>query len=98
MGYQIAYGAALVKTHIPERRKIRISIKSAGIFFAVFLILIVFFLGSREAVQDFLLPGNSQITKAALSKLVTELQEGEPLSASFDAFCREIVDGANIPK
>ena len=98
MGYQIQYGQTIVKTFVSERKKFRISRKGTGVLIIVLVILLVIALGSREAVQDFLIPGNSQVTRAAVSKMVSDLKEGEPLSACFEAFCREIVDAANIPE
>ncbi len=98
MGYQIQYGQAMVKTHVPERKKFKISGKGVKIVFAVLVILLAIAFGSREAVQDFFLPGNSQVTRAAMSKMVTDLKDGESLASAFEAFCLEIVDGANIPE
>ena len=96
MGYQIQYGATIVKTHIPDRKKTRFSRKNAGILFTVLVILLAIICVGREDVQDFLIPGNSQVTRTAVTKMITDIKDGEPLSASFEAFCREIVDGANI--
>ena len=98
MGYQIQYGAVMVKKHIPERKKLSVSQKISGILFVVLFIFLAIIFGSREGVQDFLIPGNSRVTREAMSKMVTDLREGEPLSDSFEAFCREIVSSAGIQK
>ncbi len=98
MGYQIQYGQTAVKTYIPERKRFRFNRKSVKILIVCVLIMLGTILGSRETIQNFFLPGNSQITREAVTQMVTNLKEGEPLAASFEAFCREIVDGANIPK
>ena len=86
----------IVKKHIPDRKKIRFSRKSVGIFFSVLIILLGTILVGREEVQDFLIPGNGQVTRTAVTKMIADIKEGDSLSDSFEAFCREIVDGANI--
>lgn len=98
MGYQIQYGQAMVKTYVPERNKFKVSRNNIIIVIAGLVLLLATIFGSQEAVQNFLLPGNGEVTRTAVSKMVTDLKDGEPLAASFEAFCREIVDGANIPK
>ena len=98
MGYQIQYGTAMVKTHVPERKGNKFLRKYAKIVVAGVVVLLAIFFCSREAVQDFLIPGNSQVTREAISKLLSDLKDGEPLSNSIEVFCREIVNGANISK
>lgn len=97
MGYQIQYGATMQKTHIPERRKFRLTWKGLTILFAAPLILLAIYFGRQEAVQNFFLPGNSQVTRGAISELVSDLKDGKSFSDSVEAFCREIVEGANVP-
>ena len=98
MGYQIQYGQTIVKTHISEQNKFRLSRKNGSILIVVFCILLAIFFGSRKEVRDFLVPGNSAVTREALSNMVSDLMSGEPLFDSFEAFCLEIVDGAKIPE
>ena len=98
MGYQIHYGTVMVKTHVPEGKGIKISRKYTKIVIAGVVVLLAIFLCGREAVQDYLIPGNSQVTREAMSKLVSDLKDGELFSNSIEVFCREIVNGANISK
>ena len=98
MGYQIHYGATIQKIHIPENRNVRLNRKAVCFLIAVPLILFAIHFGGQEAVQKILLPGNSQVTRAAISDLVSDLKDGKSLSVSVEAFCREIVTGANAPK
>ena len=97
MGYQIQYGASMVKTRIPERRNLS-SYKYIKYLIVACVILFAIFLGSREEVQNFLLPGNGNVTRSAISKMVSNLKDGAPLAASIEVFCLEIVNGARIPQ
>lgn len=98
MGYEIQYGQTMVKMYVPERKKFLLTRKNGGILITgIVILLALYFCNWREA-WDFLIPGNSKVTRAAASKMVTNLKDGEPISASFEAFCREIINGANIPE
>ena len=97
MGYQIQYGETMVKTYIPEGITIS-SWKCIKRFMIIVLIFTAIFLGSRKEVQNFLLPGNGEVTRNAISKMVSNLKEGEPLGTSIEAFCVDIVNGASIPQ
>ncbi len=42
-------------------------------------------------VQEILLPGDPEVTEAALEGMIARLKTGTSLSQAFEAFCREIV-------
>jgi hypothetical protein len=54
--------------------------------------------GGVNRVKEWILPGNAQVTEAALDNLVTDLKEGEKLEDAITAFCQEIIDHAKIPQ
>lgn len=45
-----------------------------------------------------LLPGDPEITAAALDELRQDLYDGQPIQEALTAFCREIIDGAHLPE
>jgi hypothetical protein len=45
-------------------------------------------------VQKYLLPGDPEVTAAALEQMVDDLRAGHGLGAAVTAFCREIVENA----
>lgn len=54
--------------------------------------------GGISKIKEWILPGNAQVTEAALDNLVADLKEGEKLEDAITAFCQEILDHANIPQ
>ena len=97
MGYQIRYGQKMVKTYVPERKKFKTTRKQIWTVCVCLMLLLAIIFGSQENVQNFLLPGNGEVTRVAISKMVAALKAGAPFADSFEVFCREIVDGAYIP-
>lgn len=95
MGYQIQYGTSMVKTYIPERSKLSPYKCLMGLLI-IGLLLIAILGGSRVEIQNFLLPGNGELTRNAISQMVTDLSNGKPLGASVEAFCLEIVNDGNV--
>lgn len=98
MGYQIQYGVTAVKTYVPERKKNKSKRKNIKIIFAFIAVFIAIYLGSRDAVLEFLLPGDGKTTRVALSRMVADIQDGEPFGDVVEAFCLEIVNGAKNSK
>ena len=47
----------------------------------------------RLWVRDILLPGDEDITAAALEGMVSDLRSGEPLGDAVETFCKEILAG-----
>lgn len=98
MGYQIQYGTTVIKKYVPDhKRRNRFSLKVFSLFLGI-VILCSMLLSKRDAVINMLLPGDSQVTKAAITNMVSKLKSGEPLAASVEAFCLEIIHGANVPQ
>ncbi len=47
-----------------------------------------------EWVQEVLLPGDPDVTAAALEGMVEDLRSGEGIAEAFKAFCQEIIKNA----
>ena len=93
MGYKIQYGHTMTKTFLreSERKNIRIpSIK--WIIIACVLLLAVYLSGA--GYLDFLIPGNKEVTAAAFSAMVEDVQNGKHVNTAFTEFCLEILDNA----
>jgi hypothetical protein len=45
-------------------------------------------------IRKHLLPGDPEITEAALGQLIGDIQNGERFSEAITTFCREIIDSA----
>lgn len=95
MGYRIDY-QPMKNVRNPEKR-------TAGIpgMTALFLLLFVFIVFSfwpqgAELLREILIPGEADVTVAALETFARELQCGESLSCAFDSFCRHILSEAQI--
>ena len=92
MGYRIVYhGSEAKKTQAKRKRfcKKRIAI---GVI-VVLLGAVIAIPKVRNGMRDLLLPGDEQITLAALEGMVADLKEGEPISEALETFCREIIQG-----
>lgn len=50
--------------------------------------------GIRNKVEQWLIPGDPQVTKAAFSLMLDELREGESLGDAVTTFCNEIIAGS----
>ncbi len=92
MGYRIEYdGSTAQKTIIRiSKGKKRLMLT---ILAAVLTLGAVAFPRSRGILRDLLLPGDEEVTTAALEGLVEDLKEGEPFGDAVETFCREIIYG-----
>lgn len=92
MAYQITYGPV-------KRKKEKQSIKNWKIPLIVFLaVLLVSSLGAlfREELLSFLLPGDPEVTAAALQTMAQQIGEGQRITDALTCFCQEIVENANF--
>lgn len=97
MGYRIQYGETVKKevlTETTRNRKPLIGVIAGLIICCVFTFIIS---KNADKLADFILPGNREVTKNAISAFTEDLREGESVSNAFAAFCKEIIENANIP-
>ena len=87
MSYQIRYTDASmvkqVKTHHKRRTKLAI---------ALCVIMLLVSLLKVDSVQDFWIPGETDVTKMAFSSFTQELREGKKLSEAIAVFCRRVIE------
>jgi len=91
MGYQIHYeSVGRIEKTKPEKHRI------SGVLAVVMVCVLVIGAvavktGALPWVKDYLIPGDPDVTVAALQDMVAGLQSGEALGEAITAFCREIV-------
>ncbi len=76
-----------------KRRNLNFKFVVLGIVFT-FLISSVFLF--RSEIADFLIPGDSMVTKSAFSEFLKNVHNGESISDAALTFCREIIENANV--
>ena len=88
MGYRIAYD--------PSRKEKFYTTKSKRV--PRWLIMAILTAGAiavfGDHIAELLLPGDPQVTSAALSTLVEDLRAGDTFSDAITAFCTHIVENA----
>lgn len=96
MGYCISY-KPLKKLRGMEKRRSRGAAVAALIVVALFLCCP--FLGEETAafLRRVWIPGDPEVTISALEQFRETISGGEPVSAAFSAFCREILSYARNP-
>ena len=92
MSYRIEYGPA------GKNPGIR---KSKRVLFALLIVFVLLAAGVRIADSSgklwyWLLPGDPAVTEAALLGLVSDIQSGETFPQAVVAFCRTVLNGAEI--
>lgn len=93
MAYRIRYGP-------PQKgeRGGRILDKKIVPFILVALLIVAAALGvSNPTVKEYLIPGNPEVTEAALIDFIDDIKQGAAFGDAMTAFCREIIDNAAIP-
>ncbi len=64
----------------------------------VALVAALEFTGIRQTLWNRMIPGDAQVTAAAIDGLVADIQAGQSPGNAFTAFCREILDHAVYPQ
>ena len=92
MGYRIKYDSARERKFLPIRRK------KAPKWVIIGLILVAFLSIFGNRAKDLLLPGDPEVTGAALSTLSEDLKDGKSFADAIHTFCTTIIDNAEITK
>lgn len=92
MGYRITYENGSIRKETVKIRKLKWKQCLIGMIAAV-LAFAMMIPGGRLWLRDLILPGDEEITAAALENMVGELRSGEPVGEALEAFCREILAG-----
>ncbi len=97
MAYRITYGEEPPHPHSMTPGKSRILPMSAAFFLLFLLLTGTFWPEGRATLENFLLPGDPQVTRLAISHMIDDLKDGEAPGDALVTFCREVIDGASLP-
>ena len=92
MGYRITYENGHIHKKTIRSSQFRWKRWGAGAAVAALAVTLLIPRG-RLWVRDLLLPGDEDVTAAALGSLVEDLSAGEPVGEAVQTFCREIIHG-----
>lgn len=98
MGYIIQYGSDTA-----HRSKWVGSFLRVQLMTVAFLVLFVLCVGKvwpkgRDVLHEFLFSGGEHETQTAFQSLTDSVISGEPIGEAVEAFCREIIENANLPE
>ena len=94
MGYRISYENGVIRKE--TRQKPRIKWKKWALCVSTAALAVTLCLPrGRLWVRDLVLPGDAEVTAAALEGMVCDLRDGEPMGEALEAFCREILAGGS---
>lgn len=92
MGYRITYSNGIIEKKLFRDR--RINWKRIPVIFATLAVAVTLAVPSgRLWLRNILLPGDEDVTAAALESLVEDLYSGESVGEAVQTFCREILTG-----
>ena len=96
MGYSIHYSPETEKK-FPKAGKITIRVrKMLAFFFALIILVGTITLHKKGLLRELLIPGDPEITVAAMETMADNLKEGMTLQTAVEAFCMEILSHASI--
>ncbi len=97
MGYIIAYDGAEPCAKPAACRTSRLSLFTLGFFLAFLLLTKLFWPAGSDHLMRFFLPGDPEVTGQAVTVLIDNLREGEPVEDALKTFCGEIITHAKYP-
>lgn len=95
MGYRIDY-QPIKMIRNAEKRMAPIPAMTALFLVLFFLLVFAFWPQGAQLLREAFIPGNPDVTVAALETFAQELRFGESLSCAFEAFCRQILSEAKL--
>ena len=94
MGYQISYGPVKTKDSVKMRGK---TVRTFALVICIIALVIGLQVsGVGKTLWRWMLPGDPEITGAALDTMVQGLKEGSSVGDAITVFCREIIENAHL--
>ena len=90
MSYTIQYNPELKKKYPKKIKYNQLSSKNVLILIVIFVSAYIF---AHNGWLNFLLPGDTAVTSAALSQLIEGVGEGRPIKEAVYSFCEEVIIG-----
>lgn len=97
MGYRIVYEGGELHRNPNRINWYRVVAYSCVCLLLFYLLTAAFWPEGVQSLEGWIYPGNVSITKNALKTMSMQIQSGERISDAVTAFCREIINGAQIP-
>lgn len=97
MGYRIDYGQPFDPKYPMPSRHSRLPWMVCAALLLFTLLTNLYWPEGRAALLDILIPGDPEITAAAFSGMLEDVQAGEDITNAVTAFCREILDNGTNP-
>lgn len=92
LGYRITYENGAIRRESCKKRQMKWKKWVVGASAAALAVMLCIPKG-RLWARDLVLPGDAEVTAAALEGMVCDLRDGEPMGEALEAFCREILAG-----
>ena len=96
MGYMICYGMECEAEQKWKKRSDGIRKRRMIAVAVICVVLLVAVLGKTDRIQNLLIPGNPEVTKAAFAQFSDDIRNGDRLDEAITAFSREIIVHAGI--
>ena len=96
MGYRISYETGVTKK---DKIKPRFGKRQGFLLLAISAVITAAalrYFGLTEKLWHYLLPGDGEVTSRALQVMLEYLQQGEGIVRAVTAFCRRILEGAQL--
>ena len=90
MGYRVEY-ETVRKVRRMEQKTARLPAMIAAALILFFILVGFFWPEGKEALRNFLIPGDPAVTVAALEGLAEELETGAELGDALENFCRTVL-------
>lgn len=91
MAYKIEYSPENAKYYPAIRNEHRLQLRW---LICITIVLITILLVKIYGLPDCLIPGDAEVTKAAATNMVKQVQDGAMLQDAVVGFCREIINNA----
>lgn len=96
MAYRIEYDTKAGKFEIRQDRQGSLFPMLLAVCFGLFVLLtFCFWEAGADFIRSVLIPGEDAATLEALRNLTADMRDGIPLGEAVEAFCRELIHGAN---
>ena len=92
MGYRITYENGVIRKQALRKYRVKWKLWGTGVLVAGLVVALMVPQG-RLWVRDLVLPGDEDVTAAALEGMVSDLRSGESIGVAVEAFCQEILSG-----
>lgn len=93
MAYKIQYTPQEVHRYppLPQQKG-----STAGTIWVLVLIAVTALCFSYYGIPDFLIPGDTEVTKSAAREMISLLKTGTPVKDAVTVFCKQIIDAAVV--